>query len=60
MATWTNVQCGILHRTQIGQDVYIWNTHIPYKHIYRQFSVFTTSVGLAALAPIIAKAKLIK
>ena len=51
----------ILHRAQMGQDVYIRNTHVPnihtyihiYIYIYRQFSVYTTSVGLAVLAPII-------
>ena len=55
----------ILHRAQMGQDVYIYGirTHQTYiyiyiyiyiyTYIYRQFSVFTTSVGLAALAPII-------
>ena len=39
----------------MGQDVYIRNTHVPniYIHIYRQFSVYTTRVGLAALAPTI-------
>ena len=31
--------------------IYIY-IHILYIDIYRQFSVFTTSVGLAALAPI--------
>ena len=47
----------ILHRAQMGQDVYIYGmrtyqTYIHiYIHIYRQFSIFTTSVGLAALAP---------
>ena len=39
----------------MGQDVYIYGirtyqTYL-YTYIYRQFSVFTTSVGLAALAP---------
>ena len=49
----------ILHRAQMGQDVYIYGIrtyHIYiyiYIHIYRQFSVFTTSVGRAQLAPII-------
>ena len=50
----------ILHRAQMGQDVYIYGirTYQTYIYIYiyiytyRQFSVFTTSVGLAALAPI--------
>ena len=50
----------ILHRAQMGQDVYIYGirTYQTYMYIhiyiYRQFSVFTTSVGLAVLAPIIA------
>ena len=53
----------IFHRAQMGQDVYIYGirtyqTYIyiyiyTYIYTYRQFSVFTTSVGLAALAPII-------
>ena len=55
----------ILHRAQMGQDVYLYGirtyqTYIyiyiyiyTYIYTYRQFSVFTTSVGLAALAPII-------
>ena len=45
----------ILHRAQIGQNVYTEyaRTIYIYIYIYRQFSVFTTSVGLAALAPII-------
>ena len=47
----------ILHRAQMGQDVYIYGirTYQTYIYIYtyRQFSVYTTSVGLAALAPII-------
>ena len=44
----------ILHRAQMGQDVYIYGirTYQTYIYTYRQFSVFTTSVGLAALAPI--------
>ena len=33
--------------------IYGIRTYQTYIHIYRQFSVFTTSVGLAALAPII-------
>ena len=37
----------ILHRAKMGQDVYIRNTHVPNKHIYRKFFVFTTSVGRA-------------
>ena len=56
---WSTYNVEILHRAQMGQDVYIRNTHVPniptyiyiYIYIYRQFSIFTTSVGLAALAP---------
>ena len=33
MVTTCNVE--ILHRAQMGQDVYIRNTHVPYKHIYK-------------------------
>ena len=40
----------ILHRAQIGQNAY--TEYVRTIYIYRQFSVFTTSVGLAALAPI--------
>ena len=59
----------ILHRAQMGQDVYIYGirtyqtyiyTYIYiyiYIYTYRQFSVFTTSVGLAALAPIKSSAR---
>ena len=43
----------ILHRAQIGQNAYTEyvRTIYIYIYIYRQISVFTTSVGLAALAP---------
>ena len=48
------MQCGnIASRTNGTGCIYIQNTYIPNIYIYRQISVFTTSVGLAALAPII-------
>ena len=43
---------GILHRAQIGQNAYTEYVRTIYIYIEREFSVFTTSVGLAALAPI--------
>ena len=47
------MQCGnIASRTNGVGCIYIRNTHVPNKRTYRQFFVFTTSVGLAALAPI--------
>ena len=52
-----NVQCGnIASRTNRAECIYGIRTYQTYLHIYihiyRQFSVFTTSVGLAALTPI--------
>ena len=41
----------ILHRAQIGQNAYTEYVRTIYIYIYRQFSVFTTSVGFAVLAP---------
>ena len=50
------MQCvNIASRTNGAGCMYIRNTYVPNIHIIyicRQFSVFTTSVGLAALAPI--------
>ena len=43
----------ILHRAQMGQDVYIYGILFIYIYINRQIFVLSTSVGLAALAPII-------
>ena len=41
----------ILHCAQIWQNYYIQNTHVVNIYIYRQFSVFTTSVGLTQACP---------
>ena len=47
------MQCGnIALRTNRAEGIYGIRTYHIYIYIYRQFSVFTTSVGLAALAPI--------
>ena len=51
-----NIQCrNIASRTNGAGCIYTEyaRTKHTYIYIYRQFSVFTTSVGLAALAPII-------
>ena len=56
------MQCGnISSHTSGAGCIYIQNTHVPhmciYIYIYRQFSVFTTSMGRVQRAPKINKVK---